>query len=344
MVKLVGLDDPRRNEIEGQQWNGGVIDESSDVRGRIFDERIAGALTHRSAWCMRIGVPKRHGVGAADFRSFCESAATGARPDAAAFRWKSDAVLSDEQLAFARQTLDAKDYREHFEGDWETAGGGVFYAFDSGSGGNVQPCRYDPDAPLVIGCDFNIDPMAWVFGHRYPPNRMEWFDELWMRDTHTQAALDETWRRYSEHRGGFEFYPDASAKALHTNAPISDYTIISNDRRFADSPGGCRIYIPPANPPVPDRISACNAMWLNAAGERRMFIDPRCVNTIEDIRLRHYRENTTEIQDEPIRGHASDAFGYPVYILFPIGIQLDNPVARLSITAARPTTMQLALE
>jgi hypothetical protein len=57
---VVGMDKPQR--IEGDQWDGGVVDESCDQKPKAFDLSIRPALTHRNGWCWRIGVPKRHGT------------------------------------------------------------------------------------------------------------------------------------------------------------------------------------------------------------------------------------------------------------------------------------------
>lgn len=56
---IVGMDKPHR--IEGLQIDGIVLDESSDQRPGIM-KTVSPMLTHRNAWCWRIGVPKRSGV------------------------------------------------------------------------------------------------------------------------------------------------------------------------------------------------------------------------------------------------------------------------------------------
>ena len=311
-LQVVGLDKPQR--IEGVQWDGAVLDESSDLKPGTFDLSILPALTHRTGWCWRIGVPKRQGVGAAEFKDFCMLGESGDDPDIVAFTWPSSDILPPEALEYARRTMDIKDYREQFEACWETAGGGIFYAFDPEF--NVRPCAYHPELPLVIGSDFNVDPMAWVVGHRYP-NRMEWIDEIWLRDTNTQKTLETLWQRYQHHQGGFEFYGDATGQARRTSASASDYKIIYADERFSKT-----VHYPKANPPIKDRFSACNAMLCNAAGERRMFIDPKCKRLIKDLESRYYKPGTTDVADSGDLGHITDAMGYAVHRLFPMRVNI----------------------
>ncbi len=321
-LHLLGMDQPQR--IEGNQWDGGVLDESCDLRPGTFDRNVLPALTWRNGWCWRIGVPKRTGPSASEYRAAFERARAGSDPEAAGFTWPSSDILPDEALRHARETLDPKDYREQFEASFETVGGAIYHAFSRIA--NVRPCEYHPEKPLVIGCDFNAgsDPMAWVIGHRYPPDRLEWFDEIWQKETNTQEALDILWGRYQHHRGGFEFYGDASSHQRHSSASFSDYQIIWDDRRFAAADTGRVIHFPESNPALPDRYASTNAMLCNAAGNRRMHIDPRCRRLIEDLENVAYKPGTREPdKSNKDRTHITDALGYAVWKLYPIC--LDRP-------------------
>ena len=64
---VTGLDDP--TVIEGDQWDGIVVDEASDQKAN-WHLSVLPALTHRNGWLWVIGVPKRHGRGAALFKRF----------------------------------------------------------------------------------------------------------------------------------------------------------------------------------------------------------------------------------------------------------------------------------
>lgn len=307
---IVGLDAPQR--IEGNQWDGGVIDESCDIKPGTFQLSILPALTHRYGWCWRIGVPKRVGPGAAEYREFFESGLSGAFPDRAAYTWPSSDILTPDQLAIASHNMDAKDYTEQMGGVFVDVGGGIFYTFSRAE--NVRPCAYRPDLPLIIGSDFNVDPMAWVIGHAYG-ERFEVIDELWLRDANTRMALDTLWQRYQDHRAGFEFYGDASSHSRKTSASVSDYDQILADERFRKA--GRRVFYPLQNPAVADRFSSTNAMIENHQKQRRLFIDPHCKHLIADLEARHYAEGTREPADSGDLGHASDALGYVIHYRWP---------------------------
>jgi hypothetical protein len=322
-LHVVGLGRPYR--LEGSPWDGGVLDESSDLRPKTFDLSIRPAISDRGGWVWRIGVPKRQGAGVTDYREFCERCLAGAYPDGQCFTWPSSDILPQAEVEHARQTLDARDFREQYEASWETASGGIFHAFQQQY--NVRPCPYRPQQAIVVGSDFNVDPMAWVLGHRFP-DRLEWFDEIFLRNSNTREALNVVWQRYQDHRGGWEFYGDASASQRNTAAAASDYVQIANDERFKRA--GRTMHYLRDNPPVEDRFSACNALLENAAGQRRMFIDPRCKHLLDDIQQRCYRPGTRKPADSFFRdrqmGHITDAMGYVVFYLFPIKLRLDKPI------------------
>jgi len=331
-IVIVGLNDKKRGDIEGFQWDGGVIDESSDIAPGIFGRIVMPAMMHRHGWVWRIGVPKRQGIGAAEFRKFHEEALTGNYPERAGYSWPSRDILPPDVIEMMRRTLDPKDFLEQCEATWQSAGGGVFYTFDRQY--NVRPVSYHRDQPLIVGSDFNVDPLCWVIGHRYP-NRIEWLKELFLRDANTQAALDALYQLYRDHQGGFEFYGDATGAARKTAAAATDYAQILNDERFKRL--GRTVHYPPANPPIADRFAACNAMLLNAQGERRMFIDPSCVNLIADLENRYYKPGTREPADPPGTdlGHITDALGYAVHRLFPIRVELEQATPLVTIRQMR---------
>ena len=307
MLYVIGLDKPAR--AEGVQWDGGVIDESSDQKPGIFHMTFTPAFSHRKAWCWRIGVPKRAGIGAADFKAFFDRG--GQDPDISSYTWKSSTVLSPEELRFAQENLDEKDYREQYDASWEDASGTVFHAFHEVL--NIREVTYHPNLPLLIGSDFNVSPMSWVIGQEIG-NELHVFDEIFVNNTNTQATLNELYKRYGTHENGFCFYGDASGRARKTSASESDYAQIKNDRRFKNS----RVFYPMSNPARADRFSSCNMMFCNALGIRRCFIHPRCKYLIKDLKQRAYAPGTNEPDDYGDIGHITDALGYLIHAKWPV--------------------------
>jgi len=157
--------------------------------------------------------------------------------------------------------------------------------------------------------------MAWVLMQRQPGSKeFHVFDEIWLRNTHTQATLDHLFQRMGTHQGGWIFIGDATAKSRNTRASLSDYAQIKNDRRFQRA----HVYYPDSNPAVVERFAATNRQLCDAAGKRRLFVHPRCKHLIHDLLSRAYEEGTRVPDDEGDVGHITDALGYPIHYMCPV--------------------------
>lgn len=314
-VIILGLDKPER--AEGVQYDGGVIDESSDVKPGTFALSLGPAMTHRYPWCWRIGVPKRAGAGAREFKEAFDLGMSGREPESTSYWWPSSDILSPDQLRFHADNLDEKDFNEQYRASWETAGGLVFYAYDEVQ--NDSAWVYNPELPLLIGSDFNVDPMCWVIAQQHG-GKLHVFDELFIRSTNTQATLDALHKKYEHHAAGWRFYGDASGRARHSSASQSDYLIIKSDSRFR----GARVFYPLANPPVADRFASCNRAFKTAAGTRTLFVHGRCKHLKRDLQARAYAEGCNEPDDHDDVGHITDALGYLVHTLHPVSAPLGG--------------------
>ncbi len=133
---LVGLDAPQR--IEGLLIDGGIIDENSDIRPDVFDLSILPTLIWRNGWCDFIGIPKRFGIGAVEYKNKCDKASDGTLPDSAIFSWPSEGIVPEDYLEMCRASMDSRDFDEQFNASWLSASGGIFHAFTKEF--NVRPC------------------------------------------------------------------------------------------------------------------------------------------------------------------------------------------------------------
>jgi hypothetical protein len=310
---IVGLDKPAR--IEGIQVDGGVVDERADQKPGVVGRTLRPMLTHRKGWLWEIGVPKRYGCGAKEFNAGFEA---GLRGEAGmqSFTWPSWDILPEEEIKQAQLETDPKDFKEQYGGEAIEAGGTAFYQFNREY--NLRPVTYKQDRVVVVGSDFNVDPMAWVLCHYVDTpygQGLEVFDEIWLHNANTQRTLDTLHNRYSSHAGGWEFIGDASGKARKTSASTTDYQQILNDKRFK----GHSVRYPESNPAVRDRLTTCNVLLRNAAGQVKLFIDPRCIHLIDDLEHRGLKpDGNPDDSSNDDMGHISDALGYIVYMKFPL--------------------------
>lgn len=310
---LVGLDKPQR--IEGLILDGGVIDESSDIKPSTFDLSILPTLVWRNGWVDFIGVPKRFGIGAVEYRDKCRKAAKGELPDSAVFAWPSAGIVPEDYLELCRTTMDIRDFDEQFNATWLSVSGEVFHAFDSDY--NVRPVFYDSSLPIIVGSDFNVNPMSWILGH-IKGDVFEVFDEIWIRNTNTPATLNVLLSRYADHKGGFQMYGDASARGRHTSAYVTDYNHISQDIRLKKL--GRTMHYIRSNPSVADRFATTNARICSGDGVRRVFIDQKCEHLILDLESRGYKPGTREAADSGDIGHPTDALGYVLHRKYPLSL------------------------
>lgn len=313
---VFGMQSPER--VEGMQWAGCVLDEMSDQLPGMFDRSVRPALTEKKAWCWRIGVPKRFGIGAPEFQQACLDAEAGKDPESKFYHWGSDTILDEQEIKSARNRLDGKDYEEQFGGQWVTVSGLVYHSFSDENA--VPGIAYDPAKPLLIGSDFNVSPMAWTIAQptvtieQIPYKGIDVIDEIYHENANTLDTLRFLKQAYPEHSLPVYFYGDATAKSRHTNASISDYEIIFGYNGFPLK----QVNYPDSNPPVLDRIASVNAALRSADGTIRVRISPNCQHLIRDLKMQPWKVGTREPQKTDIIGHAVDALGYIVHSLIPM--------------------------
>lgn len=310
-IYVVSAENPER--LEGVQWDGGIIDESSDIKEGVFGKNLGPALSHRKAWCWRIGIPKRRGIGGREFKEFFDLGVSG-DPDIDSFHWVSADILSVEELEHWKKLLSPQDFREQYEASWELSTGLVFPDFSKEN--ITEAAVYHPNLPIIVGSDFNVDPMAWVMCHMVD-GKLHVFDELFIRGTNTKQTLQELYNRYPTHKAGWIFIGDATSRARKTAASASDYVQIANFGLFSPK----HLFYPDKNPAVADRIACCNAAICNAKDERRVFVNPKCTNLIKDFQFRYYKEGTSIINDSGDLGHITDAIGYVIWQVLPLRLE-----------------------
>ena len=319
---IFGFDRPKR--MEGIAFDGVVVDESSDIKPRAVEETIVPALSERNGWLVRTGVPKRAGVGALEYKRICEDKSLGYE----FFHWSTEDFRTEEQLQHLRAQLSKKEYEEQIQGKAVDVGNLAFHAFskvgdDSGIGNVLSgpETEYDKNRPIIVGTDFNVEPMAWCLAHIHNSS-VYVFDEVWLLNTNTRATLNELYKRYGDHKAGWVFTGDATSKARKTaatSASPSDYAIIRQDGRFkGNGKKGVVITYPKSNPAIKDRLASCNAMLCNANDERRVFINPSCTHLIDDLEFRPVDAAGKPDDATKEMGHISDAFSYLVHRFFPI--------------------------
>jgi len=192
--------------------------------------------------------------------------------------------------------------------------GRVYYGF---SDKNIRDLP-DPGLELILGLDFNVNPMAGVvFWHDPETKHLHVKDEIELENADTDYFMGYLKENYSVvlPEGGRvcrirKIYPDASGARRTTNSAggRSDFTIIKEH--------GFEIEAPRSNPMVRDRENAVNGKFAPASGESTLTVSPRCRQLISYLR-KYTHENRGNATGRGM-SHLIDAFGYPVHRLYPI--------------------------
>ena len=209
----------------------------------------------------------------------------------------------------------------------ETKGNKIVKGFTND---NIKILHYQPDLDLHISCDFNYDPMCWVFLHK-DKKKLYCFDELVEEQTSTRICAREVIRRYPNHQGNIILNGDAAGQqhnCMQSNPDLTNFLIIKKEledfyqRRV-------KIEIRKANPHKVKRFEAFNNLVRRFDGEICFYISSKCKWTLYNIYNACYKEGTREV-DEPTPNaikkdpnkkfmiHPLDAVTYPAEYYYPI--------------------------
>lgn len=311
-IRVVGMDKPQR--IEGTPWDGGILDEYANMKPDAWEANILPALADRNGWCDLIGVPEgRNHYFATYNRAVADMASLGSASNWGAFTWHSDTVLNATEkgrafLAEALRTMSLRHYMQEFQASFESYAGQVLYAFKRED--NVKTCKYDPNKPIHIGMDFNINPMSATVWQEDGEVSNQ-IAEVIIPTSDTDEMSKEIIRIYA--RGGsvshITIYPDPAGAQSRTSA--QGKTDISILRSY-----GFKVSAMSSHPLVRDRLVCTNSRFTNAKGEHRAFVDPTCVKSIEAYERHEYKPGTGNPDKSKGYDHPVDATGYYMFVRF----------------------------
>lgn len=222
--------------------------------------------------------------------------------------------LAIDELA---SKYDEKYMQQELLGQFVIFEGAVYYTFNRlHNAGELafKVARYDPNKPLCLCCDFNVDPMAWVvaqigINQQTKLKEVYFIDEIFLSNSNTVEACQEFKARFPNHSAGVNLYGDATGRARHTDSNITNWKIIESELtnyRISN-------HVSTKNPAERDRINSVNGMICNSKNQRRVFVNPdKCKNLIRDLEQVSYKEGSTQIdknKDFKLT-HISDAAGY----------------------------------
>jgi len=281
-----------------------VFDEFADQSPDVWTA-VRPTLADREGHALFIGTPKGAG-------NWAKEIWDRARDTAGWARWQYTTIeggrVSPEEIAAAAAEMDERTFRQEFEATFEQFAGRIFYAFTDD---NIRPWGNTllGHQPLLVGMDFNIDPMSAVIAVRTSAEDLHIIDEIRMFSSNTQEMVAELRSRYP--MNPITVYPDPASRARKTSAGgITDFAILQN--------AGFQVLAPRAHDAVRDGINAVNARLCTATGQRHVWVDPAARHTIECLERHAYREGTTQPDKDSGYDHMSDACRYMIHYLWPL--------------------------
>jgi hypothetical protein len=301
-IALKGADNP--DSLRGVGLDYLVIDEVAEVDPEAFYEVLRPTLADKQGSALFIGTPKGSTNWAKDlFDMEIEF------PE----QWKSFSFTTiqggnvpAEEIEAARRDLDIRTFRQEFEATFESYAGRIYYAFDRKE--NVKPFNGPVPDILYIGCDFNVGVMSAVVMAR-EGDTLHVIDEIAINESNTNELVDEVRARYPKQK--IMCYPDPAGRQRKTSASgMTDIIILQN--------AGFVVKAPNSHNPVRDGINAVNARLCDTMGERKLFVDPKCRETLNSLERFAYKEGTNQPDKDSGYDHMSDALRYAVEYLFPL--------------------------
>jgi hypothetical protein len=217
--------------------------------------------------------------------------------------------IPPEEIEAAREDMDEKSFNQEFNASFETMSGRVYHCFDRRV--HVKPCPFDPKKPILIGQDFNIDPMSSVIAQQQDNGDVWIVDEIVLKGSNTEETCNEIERRYWRYMDNIYLFPDPASNYRQHARGETDLDIFREK-------GITKHRFRAKHPPIADRVNAVNRMLRSANGTVRLYIDPKCKYLIASLEQTIYKPGSRDIDKEAGVEHSADALGYYIEYTFPV--------------------------
>ena len=291
--------------LRGTGNNFIVIDEAADIAPEAWYEVLRPTLSDTGGHCLFLGTPK----GMNWMKDIYDNHLTKNNWMSFQFTTLQGGNVPEDEVIQAQQDLDARTFRQEYEATFENYSGIIAYAFGEHNIALAEPVTTTEQ--LIVGCDFNINPMSsCVF--RRTKTGLHCIDEIVIQGSNTNELVEELRNRYP--KNPITIYPDSSGVQRRTSANgNTDIKILEN--------AGFTVRYHKQHSQVKDRINSANSLFFKRDdGSTRFHIDARCKHTIKSLRQYAYKPDTQipEKGGSVDYSHMFDALTYPIEFLFPV--------------------------
>lgn len=309
IIALKGADKP--DSLRGVGLDAVVLDEFQDMRAETWSTVIQPTLASTMGHALFIGTPKSFNHLYDLYRDGQSTKENLADWQSWQFQTITSPFIPPAEIERAKSSMTDKEFRQEFEASFETMSNRVYHAFDRKI--HIGRVKHDPKYDIVIGLDFNVDPMSAIF-MQIIDGKVRVFGEKIIYNSSTLEMSEELERLFWRNKRRVIIYPDPAGTQRSTAAGkggASDFAILREQ-------GFTRLKYRRKHPSVRDRINSVNRMLKSADGSSRVLIDHGCKQLISSLEQTQYKAGTSSIDKKQGDEHATDAFGYPVEIEFPV--------------------------
>jgi intein/homing endonuclease len=221
----------------------------------------------------------------------------------------SSPFIPEEEIEAAREDMDPKSFRQEFMASFESMSGRVYHSFDRNE--HVGNYPFNPDLPIWVGQDFNVDPMSSAIMQPQPNGDVWVVDEIILRNSSTAETCDELERRYWRYADKITIFPDPAGGNRSSARGESDLDIFREK-------GFRRLKFKRKHPLVADRVNSVNRQLMTASGRIRFRVNEKCRETIKGLEETLYKAGTREVDKKAGVEHVCDGIGYCIDIERPM--------------------------
>ena len=306
-ISLRGADN--YDSLRGVGLNFVILDEAADIDREAWYEVLRPTLADTGGHALFLGTPKGYNW----FKELYDLGKT--RKDWISFQFSTldGGNVPEEEIEQARIDLDARTFAQEFLATFEQYAGIISYAFGDHNYQIAEPVKQTET--LIIGCDFNIQPMSSVV-MRQTKLGLHAIDEIMIYGSNTNELVEEIRNRYPTNP--IHIYPDPAGVQRRSSANgNTDIKILEN--------AGFKVIYHRQHPLIKDRINAANSLFhLRDDQTTRFLIDPqKCKTTIKSLLNYSYKENTQIPDKDSGFDHSFDALTYPIEYMFPVKRQRE---------------------
>lgn len=290
-IELKGADKP--DSLRGVSVSKVVLDEYSYMKENVWGEIIQPTLAETKGSALFVGTPT--GVQNHFYDLFVKGQSNDSDYKSWQFTTLEGGFISEDEVEKAKKNLDKRTFEQEYLASFLTAANRVAYNFSR----DIHCKVMEATSRMFWGVDFGVASyMTAILMCENTAGEVYVFDEIGLQNSNTFELA----RKMQEKGPGLPVYPDPAGKARTSNSTKSDHNILQE--------AGFTVIAKKANPTQKDRMNALNRMLEDANGKHKLFINPKCKNTIRDLELCTL-ENGQILKTETL-SHFVDGLMYPI--------------------------------